>query len=162
MDWFLMLIFVVFMILDAAGKSKKQKEKREARQQQDRPVPKRTISVPSPKSPPPVAMPDWDFSPFFPFLEEKEEEEIAIPNEPVVVVKKEPPLREELVERPRRSEHFKDTRNPVRQGEKMAEIYTSRDWDGFGLEQAQMGIIWSEILSRPRALRPYRSRGYRG
>lgn len=151
MDWIGIVIFALFIAFKAMSESNKQKKQREARQQSSSPMPRKT---------PPVAMPDWNFPPVFPFFEE--EEEAPKPVVKTEQIKKEVFIEEKPIERPRTAETPIETLRPSRPTVREVKALTQENRGGFGLEQARMGIIWSEILSSPRALRPYRSRGYRG
>ena len=156
MDWIGIVIFIIFIVFKAMGESNKQKRQKEARQQQGAPLPGRTIPKPVQKSPPPVTMPDWGFPSMFPFFEEEEVVKPVKPKKVAEQVKK--AVADKSASPPQPSVA---TPRAQRSSSQSVEEFGQRGPEGFSLEQAQLGIIYSEILSPPRALRPYRTRSYR-
>lgn len=148
MDWIGIVIFILFILFRALGESGKQRKKKEARQQ-GKPVvntPKGFPPILPREVSPPVATPDWDAPPIFafPLLEEASE-----PKAPAQEVPKKVP---EIAE-PR----WQETQNVIPQVQRQVEEKSPGQLAGVRLEQARQGIIWSEILQPPRALRPHGS-----
>lgn len=150
MDWIGALVFVVIMILKALGESEQQKKKKAARQGKT-----------SPKTSPPVARPVPQkeiFPPVFPFpfFEEEREtvqaEEFLEEPEPVIV-EAIPPVRP--VYEPYLKEEPRVTVEVPAPETKRAPAGTL---PGLQLNHVMEGIIWSEILQPPRAMRPFGSR----
>lgn len=126
------------------GESEKQKKQRQARQGKRPPV-----IIPGDPEP----APSWETLPpvfSFPLFEEEKEE---VREKPKAVLREIPeiaiPIRKEKV-------MAKAKLQERVEGERQKALA------GIQLDQAVQGIIWSEILQPPRALRPYSSKGTRG
>jgi hypothetical protein len=154
LDWIGALIFALIMIFKALGESEKQKKKRAARQGRT-----------SPAAPPPVAQPvpqEEVFPPVFPFplFEEEKEpvqvEELLEEPEPVMIEDLPPP-------RPSYEVYLKEEpKVTVEVPPREIKQAPAGTLPGLQLNQAMQGIIWSEVLQPPRAMRPFGSRATRG
>ncbi|NLC76769.1 MAG: hypothetical protein GX750_04010 [Clostridia bacterium] len=147
MDWLGIIFFILVMVFKALGESEKQKKARQDRQRRPVSVPPPTAAEPQPprEAMPPVAVPDLGLPPIFSFPLFEETETKA---EEVII--EEPRPRKEL---PREKPVYRETpalKIPARENG----MPDRERLPGLQLHKAMEGMIWSEILQPPRAMRP--------